>query len=266
MVASQLHAEREVLWSFHNMKSPALFLLATCVTVAVAAKIPDYVPVCKKSDPNFDQCVIKAIEVVRPHLAKGIPKMKVPPVEPLVIPALEINRNTDALQVKAKLTDIRAFGGSNFIVNNLKTDLNKLAVVASVTLPFLQVTSDYDVDGRLLVIPLKGKGIFKGNFTNIKADVRATGKLIKNKKGTEFAQVKDLSVKLRIGDQTVKFINKGSRDTEAITQTAMNFYNQNRQQVLEIIMPIVEETTVAFARQFGNTIFRAIPFSEILPN
>lgn len=50
----------------------------------------------------------------------GIPKMKIPGLEPLVIPALEINRNNDALQVKAKLKDIQAFGGTGFVINRLK--------------------------------------------------------------------------------------------------------------------------------------------------
>uniref|UniRef100_A0A1B6II15 Uncharacterized protein n=1 Tax=Homalodisca liturata TaxID=320908 RepID=A0A1B6II15_9HEMI len=245
--------------------APALALLAALLLAAHAAKIPDYIPMCKRDVPDFDKCLLNTVEVVRPHLAKGIPKLKVPALEPLTIPALEINRNNEALQVKAKLKDIKAFGGTGFVVDRLKTDIDKLALDVSVTIPELRVTADYDVDGRLLVIPLRGKGIFKGNFTNSKADVKATGKLIKNKKGVQYMQVKDLNVRLTVGGQKVRFINKGNRDTEAITQTVMNFYNQNRQQVTEIIMPIVEETVIAFMRQFANTILRSVPFSEILP-
>ncbi|XP_046668433.1 circadian clock-controlled protein daywake-like [Homalodisca vitripennis] len=245
--------------------APTLALLAALLLAAHAAKIPDYIPMCKRDVPDFDKCLLNTVEVVRPHLAKGIPKLKVPALEPLTIPALEINRNNEALQVKAKLKDIKAFGGTGFVVDRLKTDIDKLALDVSVTIPELRVTADYDVDGRLLVIPLRGKGIFKGNFTNSKADVKATGKLIKNKKGVQYMQVKDLNVRLTVGGQKVRFINKGNRDTEAITQTVMNFYNQNRQQVTEIIMPIVEETVIAFMRQFANTILRSVPFSEILP-
>lgn len=35
----------------------------------------------------------------------------------------------------------------------------------TVRLPLITATCNYDVDGRLLVIPLKGKGEFKGNFS-----------------------------------------------------------------------------------------------------
>lgn len=46
--------------------------------------------------------------------------MKIPALEPLVIPNLEINRKNEALDLKLKLRDIKAYGGTNFVVKNLK--------------------------------------------------------------------------------------------------------------------------------------------------
>jgi hypothetical protein len=46
-----------------------------------------------------------------------------------------------------------------------RTDLEKYAVDMSVTLPHLDVTADYDVEGRILLANFKGKGVFKGNFS-----------------------------------------------------------------------------------------------------
>lgn len=46
--------------------------------------------------------------------------MKIPALEPLVIPNVEINRKQEALDLNLKLKDLRAWGGSNFIVKNLK--------------------------------------------------------------------------------------------------------------------------------------------------
>ncbi|XP_039300611.1 uncharacterized protein LOC120355922, partial [Nilaparvata lugens] len=82
-------------------------------------KIPDYVPVCKKSNPQFEKCILDAIEVVRPHLSKGIAKMKIPPSEPLVIPMLEIVRDLESLRVNAKLKDIKVYGVTSFVVKKL---------------------------------------------------------------------------------------------------------------------------------------------------
>lgn len=50
----------------------------------------------------------------------GIPKMQIPALEPMVIPMLVVNRNEDALKVKATIKDVQAWGGSKFILSNLK--------------------------------------------------------------------------------------------------------------------------------------------------
>lgn len=46
--------------------------------------------------------------------------MKIPALEPLTIPNLEINRKQEALDLKLNLKDLKAWGGTNFIVKNLK--------------------------------------------------------------------------------------------------------------------------------------------------
>lgn len=53
-------------------------------------------------------------------IISGIPKMKIPALEPLSIPNLEINRKQEALDLKLNLKDLKAWGGTNFIVKNLK--------------------------------------------------------------------------------------------------------------------------------------------------
>jgi hypothetical protein len=46
-----------------------------------------------------------------------------------------------------------------------RADPDKLALELSITLPHIDVTADYDVEGRVLVAPIKSKGVFKGNFS-----------------------------------------------------------------------------------------------------
>jgi hypothetical protein len=46
-----------------------------------------------------------------------------------------------------------------------RADPDKLALELSITLPHIDVMTDYDVDGRILLAPVKSRGIFKGNFS-----------------------------------------------------------------------------------------------------
>ena len=102
-------------------------------------------------------------------------------------------------------------------------------------LPLIRAECEYDIDGRGLVIPLKGKGLFKGNISkeleylikmakfrkyelflfcfipvcpfttniaNIRAELSGTGELTTDKKGRSIAQIKTVNVKTKIGDAT----------------------------------------------------------------
>lgn len=46
-----------------------------------------------------------------------------------------------------------------------RADTDKLEIELSITLPHIGVTADYDVDGRVLLAPIKSRGIFRGNFS-----------------------------------------------------------------------------------------------------
>ena len=46
-----------------------------------------------------------------------------------------------------------------------RVDTDKLALELDITLPHLDVTTDYDVEGRILLAPIKSRGVFRGNFS-----------------------------------------------------------------------------------------------------
>ncbi|XP_050430977.1 circadian clock-controlled protein daywake-like [Adelges cooleyi] len=243
----------------------SLVLIALQTQHTAAKKLPNFVHVCKRTDPELESCLMKTIESIRPELPNGIPKMQIPALEPMVIPMLQVNRNVESLKVKATIKDIQAWGGSKFVLSNLKVNLEKLVGEGTVLLPSLLVNCSYDIDGRLMVIPLKGQGIFKGNITNTKADIKASVEILKDKKNREYFQLKDIRLKVKVGDATGKATNLYNPNNDVITETAMSFYNQNRRMVLNIITPIIEEISVEFAMQIGNNVLKTVLYDEILP-
>ncbi|XP_050548945.1 circadian clock-controlled protein daywake-like [Daktulosphaira vitifoliae] len=229
-----------------------------------AKKLPSYVHVCKRTDPQMNECLLKTIESVRPELPNGVPKLQIPALEPMVIPRLQVNRNDDSLKVKATITDVMAWGGSKFVLNNLKINLEKLTGEATVIVPNLFVNCTYDIDGRIMVIPLKGKGTFNGTITNVRVDIKGSAETLKDKKNRDYFQLKNIRLKVKVGDATGKVKNL-SRGGEVITETAMTFFHQNRRLVLDLVSPIVEEIAVEFAMQIGNNVLKTILYDEILP-
>lgn len=61
---------------------------------------------------------------MRPFLAKGLPELSVPPVEPMVIEELAMENNAGAVRIKALFTNITAKGPSNFTVRDVRSDIS----------------------------------------------------------------------------------------------------------------------------------------------
>lgn len=105
------------------------------------------------------------MKAITPYLAKGIPALKLPALDPLFLPSLTVDRNLEALKIKANMSKIRVHGATDFLIDDLKANPNDLTVAIRVQLPHIHVNGDYDVQGRLLLLPLNGAGSFKGNFS-----------------------------------------------------------------------------------------------------
>lgn len=112
----------------------------------------------------YGKCVLEQLEAIRPYLPRGIASLKLPALDPLLLPSLTVDRSLEALKIRANMTQVRVYGASNFLVDDLKADPKALSVDLRVTLPYIHVKGDYDVQGRLLLLPLNGVGNFKGNF------------------------------------------------------------------------------------------------------
>lgn len=96
-------------WTISNFKFPKY----VCYTFPAPSIIP-----CHRDNPDLDNCIIKAVENVRPLLATGDlgEGYRSPPLEPLYLDNIELGRGR---QFEAVFSDMIVKGGSNFIINKL---------------------------------------------------------------------------------------------------------------------------------------------------
>ena len=118
-----------------------------------------------KNSNQYDNCIKQQLEAITPYLKEGIPSLKLPALDPLLLPSLTVDRNLDALKIKANMSKIYVYGATDFFVDEIHANPDALTVFIKVRMPFVHVEGDYNVQGRLLLLPLKGVGNFKGNFS-----------------------------------------------------------------------------------------------------
>lgn len=74
---------------------------------------------CPRNHPNPSQCVLQAVEKIRPNLASGDfgENFNVPKLEPLYIDRITMDRGPD---FKANFTNINVDGPSKFVIEEMK--------------------------------------------------------------------------------------------------------------------------------------------------
>nr|NP_001299085.1 uncharacterized LOC106118234 precursor [Papilio xuthus]BAM18282.1 takeout/JHBP like protein [Papilio xuthus] len=232
------------------------------IATDVYGSVPDYFPHCKKSDPQIEKCFLDAVESMRPRLKSGIPEVNVPALDPFTVPTLKLDRTASNLRLKATLRNMKALGGSNFKIEKFKLNLNnKYLAEVRLSIPKLVVAGDYDVRGsRILTVDINGKGKLRGNFSAIYVVAKGPAKPIV-KDNVEYLQVDKVITKVKIGHGHIALDDS---DSPAAASSAATFFNASPGIVLDILNPLVEETTAAVLKAFLNKILGGIPIKDIL--
>lgn len=118
--------------------------------------------ICKKNDPNLDKCLKTSLQSVIPDLGEGYPKLRIPAIEPFELPSLEIDHgkgSSKAVSIDLKLKDVKIMGLTSTMLDSLKIDVDnhKLSGQISFGKP-LEITGQYTVNGKVLVLPITGNG------------------------------------------------------------------------------------------------------------
>ncbi|KAM3960178.1 uncharacterized protein ACR2FA_005810 [Aphomia sociella] len=222
----------------------------------------DYFPSCNRNDPEINKCILDGIEAMRPYLKQGIPEVSIPPIEPFIVPTLKLDRNVPNLRLKATVRQAKAFGAGDFKIEKLKLNLNnKYAAEIKLTIPKLMVIAEYDVKGsRLLTLDINGKGKLRGNFTGITVVAKAVAKPIE-RDGVQYLQADKVIAKVRVNHGQVA-VDDSERPVAATSAAA--FFNASPRIVLDVVSPLIDETSAAVAKKFMNKILASVPIKELL--
>ncbi|XP_067014527.1 protein takeout [Anabrus simplex] len=243
-----------------RFESSLVALLVLALTLAQGREIPDYINVCRRADPELAQCIMNTVEEIRPRLADGIPDLNVPSIEPLLIKEIIVAGATNSL-FKVSATNVNAYGCSNFKITGMQADMEKYIFSFQLDLPLLNIDARYDVDGRILLIPIKGNGPMKLNITNTKADVLLNGEVYQ-KDGDDYIRFPDMNIKFDIGKGSVKLENLfGGEKTlgEAINAAI----NANFGGFLTELKPSIERELSSTMLEVANNVVKDFTLNQL---
>ncbi|XP_069702793.1 protein takeout-like [Periplaneta americana] len=245
------------------MKSAILLALVVIVTHGQAAKLPESFPLCKRKDPNLDNCLRNAIEKSIRELKPGLPSLQMLPLDPLDITQITIRDGINRpVNIKLDLNNAVAKGLSGVNIFTVRADIDKGTISADGVLPFATLESDYEMDGRFLVLPIKGKGKSKLTFTGMNATINLESK-IETKNGKGYWNVDKLVLVIKEMDNfQINFENLFNGD-KALGDNTNKILNENWRDFWKELKPAFEETFGQVFLHLSRLIFSKVPLNDI---
>ncbi|KAL1506459.1 hypothetical protein ABEB36_005822 [Hypothenemus hampei] len=162
---------------------------------------PDFVKTCMITKPReeFRNCSTNSVQTLFYEIPKGNEDIGLQVLDPLKVPVVKILQGGGGpVAVNASLTDVTVIGfGNTKIVMNF-VDPETYDFYTKLHLPRMRIDGKYELLGRILVIPLRGKGSCwfdaKDLDIHVKSDVQ-----MREQDGFHFFNVTAVHVKFTVG-------------------------------------------------------------------
>ncbi|KAL0830873.1 hypothetical protein ABMA28_002977 [Loxostege sticticalis] len=231
----------------------SLTAVALCVAGASAGALPAFLKACSASDAKLDQCIEKVIEVGGPKFTDGIPALGIAPLDPLQLGTVIVNNPALKLTFQdTVVTGLKGFRLNSYKMNGAK---NKATIdfTANVTLK-----ANYDIDGQVLILPIRGNGPAKIKITNLNIvikydfDTRDGHWVITNYKDN-----------YKMDRAQFKFSNLFGGNKE-LAETTHRFTNENWEIIMQEIAPPAIKGIIKSCVEVVNSFFDKVPAAELL--
>ncbi|XP_014245421.1 protein takeout-like [Cimex lectularius] len=241
---------------------PRFFYLSVLCFLSVSSiDLPEYLHICHRNQPDLAGCIKQSVEDLRPNLIQGIPELGVPPIEPLIIEE-PISTKGSGLTVTTK--DLKAHGGGNFTILSMAIDIPSYIYKFTIAFDHLKILGNYVVDGKILMIPIKGDGDMICDVYNVEAFVTMHGEQI-TKDGVNQLHFKAMDVDVNVANGKIVLSNLFGGE-KLLGDTINAAINLNFQYFLKELKPIISESLSLFILRSANKICDGLPYDEILPN
>ncbi|CAH1176098.1 unnamed protein product [Phaedon cochleariae] len=237
-----------------------IFLLFSLATFVSAEELPSFIHVCPKHDPNLEQCLIASVEDIRPFLVDGVPEYKIPSLEPLVMKDFF---SEEAAGMKITVSDVKAWGCTDYFVRGIDVNMDTHLFTLYIDLPKLRIEAHYNVDGKLLVLPIKGNGDLEANVTDLHATAQLSGENYEME-GEQYLKFSTFDLHVDVGGGSARLENLFNGD-KVLLGMINDVVNKNFDMFLKELMPIIEKSLASVFKDTANAITQSFTYNQLFP-
>ncbi|GLV43468.1 takeout [Carabus blaptoides fortunei] len=235
-----------------------LLLSVLCHTTHGISKLPPYIKPCSQSVPNFNECAIKNGREALSTVVKGDPKYHIPCLDPLKLDKISL-QGSDNLQLYAE--DLQLIGLKSAEIMDIDWNLNSKTIKIEIHIPEMRAIGQYNLDGRVLIMNLKGTGRMNNTHYNCQILMNCSYDVY-NRKDKEYIKITNI---------TIEFLNEKSHfqfsnllNNQQISDQMNSFLNENSEVVVKETMPSINKVIQTVTLSVLNPLVEKIPLEEIV--
>ncbi|XP_005176457.1 protein takeout [Musca domestica] len=206
---------------------------------------PSYIKSCKIYEPEFTKCSTQSIQRFLQEVFSGkVTEVTdaVGKLDPLHLDEINFKQdNNDAATLRAHLTNLMISGLSNIQVTESRVSKKDFSWLTKLFCPKFKIEGHYKMDGRVLLLPLRGEGQMLIDIDAMNITMRTKTRLIE-KGGFTFYNVTDVKVDLDAMKMNSQFDNLFGGNNEEINRSTNESFNKNWRDFFEALRPLITDT------------------------
>ncbi|CAO1423119.1 unnamed protein product [Diamesa tonsa] len=233
----------------------SLTVLLICLSCQA---LPNDIQKCRYADQS---CILNVINDIFQNKYQGHPGLGLPSIDPMFVESINaVKRDNFALDFKniktSGISKGRVYNISGFN-RNPQGDIIEMRCLV----PKLVIQGDYNVDGRALILPIKGNGKATLVFDNFDIAMKYLTKKV-DYNGKTYMQIDKASGNFKISKFQIELTNLFNGN-KALGDAMNTFLNQNGNDIFGEIKPTFVKDLGIIFKDTMNKVFKKFPYNEL---
>ncbi|KAH8388792.1 hypothetical protein KR200_004360 [Drosophila serrata] len=226
---------------------------------------------CKVED---ETCFVAQAQAFLKAFKLGIPELQVGSLEPLNLGTVRVESggHSESVSFKLLLTQAKLYDLANKgVVKSLKgfvkdpTFGKPLKLVMVIDVPQLELRAKYDVNGKLLILPIISKGDVSLKMNDVQVKSRITAMPEKRSDGHTYLSITDYKVLTKIKSANFNMSNLFNDNVE-LRESTLKVLNQEWNTLAVDIQPKINEASAIAMKSILQQLWNNIPYDSFFTN
>ncbi|XP_030378123.1 circadian clock-controlled protein [Scaptodrosophila lebanonensis] len=247
------------------LAATVVLLIVAASDVAAKDTFPAPLKRCRVDD---EACIVRQGQAFFQNFKNGLPDRQIPSLEPLQLGTLRVVSGGpgDSLHFTLVLTDTTLHNfGDSVVVKSLKgftKDLTKPLKLTFVTaMPELELHAKYDVNGKILILPIVSQGDVVMKLTKVLAKTRISAEPDKRADGRTYLKIVEYKTVTKVGTGRFNMSNLFN-DNEELRETTLKTLNDQWDALSNDVQPKINEALDRVFKMSLQRLWDNIPYDE----